>query len=155
MAIRPVSIRRGLALAGAKPRRQYPEQALHRAVAHYLDLACPRGGEVWWTTFPLGSGGSARGGQLKGMGTRAGTPDLLLIWQGRPYWIELKAGKGRLSDEQRECHRDLYAAGSDCVAICWTAEQVETMLRMWQIPLRATLSIGRYNERTAAMLVIP
>lgn len=139
MGTRQVSIRRGLALAGRKPRRQYPEQALHRAVASFLDLAAPRGGEVWWTTFPLGGGGGVRGAQMKGLGTRAGTPDLLVIWRGHSHWIELKAEKGRVSDEQANCHLHLRCAGCAPTRVAYSVGEVEAYLLEWAVPLRARL----------------
>lgn len=42
--------------------------------------------------------------KFKTMGLVAGVPDLLLIWGGKMYGIELKFEKGRLSDNQKELH---------------------------------------------------
>lgn len=53
------------------------ETSLHMNVAGYLDkhLAAP----AWYTTFPAGGGGEFRGMILKGMGLKAGVPDILII----------------------------------------------------------------------------
>lgn len=42
---------------------------------------------------------------------RSGSPDLLLIWRGRPIGIELKAERGRQSAEQREAQLAWTLAG--------------------------------------------
>lgn len=40
--------------------------------------------------------------KFKAMGVVAGIPDLVLLWKGRLYGFELKAEKGKQSDEQAE-----------------------------------------------------
>jgi hypothetical protein len=110
------------------------EAQLHAAVSDYLDVALPK--TAWFTTFPLGGGGAIRGAQLKRRGTKAGTPDVLIVYRGTPYFIELKRMKGGVvSEKQSECHVDLMAAGAR-VAICKSVEEVASVLRTW-MPLRA------------------
>jgi VRR-NUC domain len=50
---------------------------------------------------------------LKGMGVRPGVPDLVVIKDGLPFALELKAEGGRLSDAQREALDAMRAAGAD------------------------------------------
>ncbi|MFZ0073085.1 MAG: hypothetical protein WAK85_17570, partial [Xanthobacteraceae bacterium] len=43
-------------------------------------------------------------------GVRAGTPDLILIKDGRTYGLELKADNGRVSPAQAQAHAEMKAA---------------------------------------------
>ena len=119
-----------------KPRkkRENPEEVLQKAVKVYLDLAAPR--LVWWAV-PNGGHSKGQNGRNKAMGVRAGVPDLcFLLDSGKMGFVELKAEKGRLSDDQIR-FRDLLPA---CVpyAVCRTGYEVEHTLRGWGVPLRAT-----------------
>jgi hypothetical protein len=113
------------------------EQQLHRAVARFLDLALPH--DAWWTTIPAGGGGRVRGAQLKAMGYKAGTPDILIVYRGRALFIELKAPKvGRESPEQIAVgHRIIMAGAGRWLA--WSLDDVERICgEHWNIPLRAS-----------------
>lgn len=118
----------------ARGKRASPEEALHRTVASYLAHALPW--DAWFTTIPAGGGGRVRGSKLKGMSYKAGTPDLIIVHEGRALWIELKAPKGRLSDEQSECHALLDQAGAEIV-VARSVDDIETALRKWNVPLKA------------------
>lgn len=115
-------------------KRTSPEETLHRAAAVFLTHALPW--DAWWTTIPAGGGGRVRGAKLKGMGYQPGTPDLLIVYEGRALWIELKSRTGRLSDHQTECHALLDQAGSE-ITVARCIEDIETALRKWNVPLRA------------------
>ena len=110
------------------------EKALHKAVAQFLSLALTP--PDFFTTFPLGGGGKARGGQLRSVGTKAGIPDILLIRNGRVYWIELKTSRGTLSEQQKATGIDLRAAGSSW-CVCRSVEEVEQRLIEWGFQLKA------------------
>jgi len=108
------------------------EAALHRTVAQYLDLALPANC-VWSTVghggFPLPVRTAAR---LKASGLKAGVPDLMLIFGGKPYFIEIKTPLGKLSRSQQEMHARLRAAGAQ-VAVCRSVEEVRDALKGWGI----------------------
>lgn len=110
-----------------------PELVTHRAVAQYLATVLPT--TVFWTTFPAGGGGRARGGMLKSIGLQAGVPDVLLVYCGRTYFIELKAASGRLSAAQKACHPRIWEAGAP-VGIAKTIDEVRELLAGWAIPTR-------------------
>ena len=123
------------------PTRRKPvqrERSLHRAVADYLALALPA--DCAWTTFPAGSGGKARGGQLKAAGLRPGWPDLQFLYRGRFLGIELKSAKGRVREAQDECMRLIVAAGGTW-ASARTLDDVERILVAFGIPLRGRVSV--------------
>lgn len=111
------------------------ETSLQWHVAALLENNLPD--DVFYTAFPAGGGGFMRGMILKGMGLKAGVPDILIVWQGRAYWIELKrADGGELSDAQKETQPMLTAAGCP-VANCNSLEAVKNQLQAWGIPRRA------------------
>ena len=112
-----------------------PERVLHAQVADYLDRALPL--DAWWTTFPAGGGGKIRGRNLKRVGLKAGVPDVLIVYQGRAHWIELKGLKGKLSREQHDTIAWLSRAGCDFPCVCRNLDNVEFALNAWSIPLRA------------------
>ena len=119
------------------PRRKQPEQILQRQVADFLTLALPTS-DAWFTPIPAGGGGKVRGAILKGMGYKAGTPDMLVIYRGRAIWLELKSPRHYLSDVQRRCRDDLEAAGCHW-ELCWNLGDVERALRRFGVPLRASV----------------
>ena len=112
---------------------QATEEQLHKAVARFLHLALPL--NVFWTTIPAGGGGKARGGKLKAMGYRAGTPDIMFVVEGRAHFIELKTATGRMSDAQQDVHPEI-ARAKGVVALCRSLAEVEGTLIGWGIPLR-------------------
>ena len=120
-----------------KARRKQPEQILQRQIAEFLTLALPTP-DAWFTAIPAGGGGKVRGAILKGMGYKAGTPDMLVIYKGLPIWLELKSATGTLSMAQKQCLHDLINAGCKW-ALCRTLDDVERALRRFGVPLRATV----------------
>lgn len=88
-----------------------PEQALQIAIVALLDVILPRGSIVHHS--PNGGRRSkAEAGLFKAMGTRAGWPDLTIFAPGiRPIFIELKAGKGRLTEGQEKMRDRLLHLG--------------------------------------------
>ena len=119
------------------PRRKQPEQIFQRQAAGFLTLALPTPG-AWFTTIPAGGGGKVRGAILKGMGYRAGTPDMLVIYSGQAIWLELKSQRGRLTPAQEQCCEDLVHAGCKW-ALCRSLEDVERALWGFGLPLRASV----------------
>lgn len=113
-----------------------PEQAFQRAVAAFLDVALPH--DCYWTAIGHGGGGELRGAILKGMGLKAGCPDVLIVHGGKAHFIELKAPRGSLSPAQKLAHMAITEAGAT-VAVCKTLEQIEAALDGWGIALGATV----------------
>ena len=113
------------------------EQKLQMAVAQFLVLALPTP-DAWFTAIPAGGPGKLRGAIMQGMGYTAGTPDMLVIHEGEPIWLELKTASGLVSKAQEQCRENLVAAGCKW-ALCRTLEDVERALRRFGVPLRATV----------------
>ena len=106
--------------------RQNPEAALHRAVAQYLTVALPK--DAFWTTIPSGGGGKIRGANLKRMGLKPGVPDILIVYRGLPFFIELKSKAGRVSPEQQGV---MWTLGSQKIStfVCRSMDEVVDAVR--------------------------
>lgn len=140
------------------PRRRHhdtPEQRLHMAVAQYLRHALKP--PTFWTTFPAGGGGAARGGQLKAMGLKAGVPDIM-VFHPQPIGTaigcivvcpELKAEQGRRSSGQVETHEAMTVAGAR-VGVCRSVEDVAALLDRHGVPLHARVMAGGGFMQVAA-----
>jgi len=61
------------------------ERQLQKLIIDYIKLALPG---CWWRN------------NIGGIGQRRGIPDLEVMYQGRPFFIEVKTPKGRLSPYQ-------------------------------------------------------
>jgi hypothetical protein len=110
------------------------EAKLQEAVATYFQVVLPR--EVLAFHIPNeGRRGWHAQRAFKRGGGMAGLPDWCLIWQGRCFWIELKAGAGKLSEKQAEAHARLWEAGCP-VVVCRSIDEVRTALLGWAIPIR-------------------
>src|SRR5260221_11228886 len=87
----------------------HEENRIHRAVVEHLRLRS-KPNTVWF--HPFNKAASAREGALaKSMGVRAGASDLILIREGHPYALELKAEGGRMSRAQHSFQCDWFVAG--------------------------------------------
>ena len=109
------------------------EYQLQIAVVKYLRLKASRD----WIFFSIAAGdnklGAKQGALRKARGVVAGVPDMILIRKrdGATHWIELKAGVGKLSEKQRQFHKQLTNAGQQ-VATCYSLNDVEEKLNEWK-----------------------
>ena len=86
-----------------------PERSLQKSVVAYIKLALPT---LLFTHPPNGGTRNIiEAANFKKMGVLPGTPDLLFWWKGGFGAIELKAGKGRLTEYQQEFRRRFIEAG--------------------------------------------
>jgi VRR-NUC domain len=91
-----------------------PEAAIQRAVFQHLRTRPAPG----LFCFHVPNGGFRKPVEaaiLKGMGVRAGVPDVICIHDGRTYALELKADGGRLTDSQQRVLIALRAAGARAI----------------------------------------
>jgi hypothetical protein len=79
-----------------------------------------------------------RGMILRGMGMKAGVPDILIVHDGRAYFCELKSAKGVLSDAQKATHEALRAAKCP-VAVVRSLDEFRALLDGPWWPLQACL----------------
>lgn len=93
-------------------RRDTPEADLQRAVVQALRFALPRTAIIHHCANEVteaGPRGARRQAILVGMGVHPGFADLMVLWEGRVLFLELKSLKGRLSPSQ-EAFRDAVLA---------------------------------------------
>lgn len=109
-------------------KRRTPERTLHGQVAAFLRRCGPP--QLYWTTIPGGDGRMTRA-----PGYRAGTPDLLLVYRGKPIGIELKAPVGRQSQSQKLAEMEWTLAGG-LYLIARTLDEVCQQLECAGVPLR-------------------
>lgn len=119
-----------------------PEQALHIEVAKYLALAIP---DLTYFHVPNSSGnrGPGLGGIMKAMGVRPGVPDFCFVLpHGAAAFIELKAGKGKLSPSQQafKASLPLGALWAEARSIAEVQEILERWLTPFGWNLRARVS---------------
>ncbi len=122
------------------------ETGLHRAIRDYLTLALPDAA-VMHHSPNEGKRGWRAQQDLKDTGVMAGWPDIEIIYQGRVYFIELKVGRRKPSDNQIKCHERLARAGC-VVGIARSIEDVERLLRPY-IHLKYITILDRALEARA------
>jgi hypothetical protein len=69
---------------------------------------------------------------MKGLGVKAGVPDVIAIYQGRVYGLELKAEGGRATPKQLEAIAAMMSAGAIC-AVAYGIDQALHQLEAWDI----------------------
>lgn len=116
-------------------RRAQPEFELQCVVADWMRYAMPA--RAPWTAFPAGEARTAMtGGRLKRMGLMPGWPDIIVLFDGLFIGIELKAGKGRMSDEQAAVQHGIIENGG-WFQVCRSLDEVQALLRRAGVPLKA------------------
>ena len=108
-----------------------PEQQIQRAVFEHLAV---RGVPAMFAFHPANGGWRSRveAAILKGMGVRAGVPDIIAIKGGRCYALELKVPGGHLTSVQRDAHAALVAAGAE-VAVAAGIDAALAVLEGWNL----------------------
>lgn len=111
------------------------EQAFQIALIRDLRRILPSP-ECFITHFPAGENTNLmRGMYLKSMGLVAGFPDLLIIYRGIAFGLEIKAPKGKVTETQRDTHAALGRAGMD-VRVVRSLDEAMAALAAFGIPTR-------------------
>ena len=125
-------------------RRQNPETLLQFDVVEFLRCVLPRDAVLWHCP----NGGQMSVGwrrMLGGLGVLPGAADLMLLYGGRFYCIELKNAADPLrgvitsyqSPEQKTFQTAIVRAGG-FYAVCRSTDDVRELLAHWGIPSRET-----------------
>jgi len=101
------------------------EAALQRDVIRYLGSALCQPAAFF--AVPNNPRNAIAGRNLKALGLRKGAPDLMVFAQNITIGIELKAAKGRVSEDQDAMHELLNKCGV-FTAVCRSVNEVETAL---------------------------
>lgn len=122
---------RAAALATGQGPAKASEHAIQRALVELLSHAARPG--VAWTHMPAGEARhKGVAGKLKGMGTKPGWPDIIIVMAGRFYGLELKTAAGRVSPAQRQAHAELTAAGAT-IAVAYGLDEAVQQLKSWGV----------------------
>lgn len=111
------------------------EDNLQKLVVQILTPYRERG-KIEFGAVPNGMRARSRrtAGKMKGMGMRAGVPDLFVMWEGGFGWIELKVKGGKISDDQKAFRVTCGAFGINH-AYCYGVDEVLNTLRTWGAPV--------------------
>ncbi len=107
------------------------EAEIQRAVFRHITTR----GQPGLYAFHVANGGYRRRTEaaiLKGMGVRPGVPDVILIYEGRVYALELKAEGGRPTEAQIEAVEAIRNAGG-FAAITYGLERAIRCLEVWRL----------------------
>lgn len=111
------------------------EQQIQKAVfANLKTRAAP--GVFAWHPFSGGYRKPKEAAIYKGLGAIAGLPDVMVIYQGGVYAIELKREGGRPTDPQLQVIEAIRTAGGHA-CICYGLDRALATLEAWGI-LRGT-----------------
>jgi hypothetical protein len=104
---------------------------MQRAVLEHLRLRGPR--TAYW--FHVANGGARapiEAAILKGLGVRAGVPDLIIIHDGKTYGLELKADGNKPTKLQIEAQDAMRTAGAE-IAVAVGLDAALQQLEQWQL----------------------
>lgn len=114
------------------------EHAAQRTVAKVLRMEIAREAHVsphgvCWFSIDMANVADAVPAIRQARGIPAGVPDVLVLHQGRAFWIEMKSRDGVVSDPQRSMAATLLLSGCRIGVACdW--QDVLVALDEWQIP---------------------
>jgi VRR-NUC domain len=111
--------------------RRRLEQQIQKALADHLRVRAAVG-TYWFHPANGGARTAIEGAILKACGVRAGTPDLILIKDGKTFGLELKAPGGRVSPAQAQAHQEMKTAGAE-VAVAVGIDEAIEQLEIWQL----------------------
>jgi VRR-NUC domain len=112
-------------------RRHHPEQEIQRAVFEHLAVRVARN----CFAFHVPNGGArspVEAAIMKGIGVKAGIPDIVVVHDGQFFGLELKAPNGRLTAAQRDAHAALAAAGAT-VSVAYSLDDALAQLESWKL----------------------
>jgi hypothetical protein len=112
-------------------KRKKPEQAIQRAV--FDNIRC-RGMPGVYAFHPANGGyrKPIEASILKSLGVVAGTPDVIIVHQGKCFAMELKAANGKMAESQIEAISRLQRAGA-ITAVCVGLDVALRTLEGWGI----------------------
>ena len=140
-------VRATLPKPGAK-RRKSPvqwEEQFQRSVADFFAWALPP--DVLWFAVPNGGWrNKAVAAKLKAGGVRPGVSDFVLVYEGRAYFLELKAKGGQQSEAQIVFEADACRAGAEYRLAADTIEDVRRAIRRWGIPIKIEGGLANHRD---------
>lgn len=124
-------------LAVDLPVRAAEEEALHKSVVKQLHAWVPDDC-LFWHTPNGGLRQDAVAKKFVALGVRAGIPDLVFLWRGHFFAIELKAARGVVRPVQRQMHDKITHCGGE-VYVCRSLPEVYNLLVGMGMPLNQSV----------------
>ena len=93
-----------------------------RAMPGVFAFHCPNGGKRSKIEASI----------FKGLGVKAGIPDVLIFYRAQIFGLELKAGNGRVSPAQLATMNDMEVAGAR-VAVARSLDEALVTLECWGV----------------------
>jgi hypothetical protein len=124
-----------------RPRsRIRPEDIIQRAVFDHLRVRCAPG---VFAFHPANGGWRSRveSAILKGLGVRAGVPDVIAIHRGEVFALEIKTENGKATTAQLQAIKDMRRAGGHA-EVCHGLDHALAQLEAWGL-LRGQAAISR------------
>ncbi len=106
-----------------------------RAMPGVFAFHCPNGGKRSKIEASI----------FKGLGVKAGIPDVLIFYRAQIFGLELKAAKGRVSPAQLATMNDMEMAGARVAVACSLDEALIT-LEYWGVLRRDRNHYGSKGE---------
>ena len=101
----------------------------HEAPAQYLP------DNVFWSALSNAPRTALAGYLARLRGVRSGLTDIIVVYDGRVIWVEMKSPAGVASKVQRQVCAELRAAGADWY-LARSAEAAAVALRLSNVPFR-------------------
>jgi hypothetical protein len=125
---------------------QVPEHAMQRIMAKMFALEIAPAGRVseagvcWFSIDMSNYAGEVPGIRI-GRGIVAGVPDVLILFHGCSYWIELKTDTGILDDPQRSMAATLLLSGCR-IGVARDEREAIALLDTWEIPRKHRIRLA-------------
>ena len=115
----------------SRTRKDNPEARLQKVILQHLKIAGVPD-LIYFHPANEGRRSVVTGANLKALGMLPGVADLVIIKDGRAFFMEVKSQTGRLSDAQKEFAVAAVKAGAEWAVVHSIAEAI-TILRDWQV----------------------
>lgn len=129
------------------------EGPMHRQVADVMRLEIAPAGRVSpegvvWFSIDMAAYSGVAPGLRTARGCVAGVPDMIVLYQGRVGWIELKSRDGTLSDPQRSMAATLLLSGCR-IGVARDADECLRCLDEWEIPRAHRVRMAERSMRVS------
>ena len=106
------------------------EHEVQKAICEYLDIR-----RICYFAIPNGGKRSkSEAGKFRAEGVKSGIPDLFVLWESQPFFLEVKrpknglVPKGRVSKNQTEMMETLTENGAECAVVYCVADVIDKFI---------------------------
>ena len=106
------------------------EHEVQKAICEYLDIR-----RICYFAIPNGGKRSkSEAGKFRAEGVKSGVPDLFVLWEAQPFFLEVKrpknglVPKGRTTKNQTEMMETLTENGAECAVVYCVADVIDKFI---------------------------